>query len=221
MVIERGGINEERLYLNDLKYDCEDQICIIRKTDMPDIEKIIQRHKARYMLPAFFVRSGMKVLDFPCGSGYGSQLLSGIGVEYEGRDYDKPTIYYCNFFYHGTFLWGDLCNPSLDRMKYDLIACIEGLEHIEQKYQQSLIKAFYEALKPNGILVVSTPENSDEISGASKKNMYHKWELNKDNFKRLLEDVFRWRDIQIIEHEDILHNGVKSNMFYGICRKGE
>jgi len=220
-MIERGGTNEERLYLNDLEFDCEDQICIVRKTDMPNIYEIIQRHKARYMLPAFFVRSGMKVLDFPCGSGYGSEILSGPQIDYEGRDYDKPTIQYCNQFYHGTFLCGDLSDPSLDGMKYDLIACIEGLEHCNQESQLPLIKAFYEALKHDGILVVSSPCNPTCVSGRSEKNPYHKWELTYEDFENLLKNEFPGPYVQIIQHEAILHNGIKSNMLYGICRKGE
>ncbi len=218
-MLERGGTSEERLFLYDkvvtIKGEFgENEEYLIRKTDMPDIDKIIQRHKARYMLPAFFVRSGMKILDFPCGSGYGSQILSGGGVEYEGRDYDRATIEYCRNYYAGTFVVDDLSNPDLCRMKYDLIACIEGLEHIEQKYQQSLIKAFYEVLKPNGILVISTPEKNEQ-----NINPYHKCELTKKGFEELLR--YQFKDVQIIEHEDILHNGIKSNMLYGICRKGD
>ena len=82
----RGGTNEERLYLFDAKW------LDIEATNMPDMPGIIARHKGRYHLAAFLARPGMKVLDFPCGSGYGAQILKEVGIKYVGADYDSETI---------------------------------------------------------------------------------------------------------------------------------
>ena len=212
-MIERGDKNEERLYLKDAVIGDT----VFKKTFMLHIDEIIQRHKARYMLAAFFVRKGMKVLDFPCGSGYFSDIIKQFGVYYEGRDYDRTTLEFCRHFYSGTFIYGDLTNPDLCGLSYNLIACIEGIEHIEHKYQSRLIEAFYGALKPNGILVISSPVNPDNVSGPSKFNPYHKWELGKGDFYELLMMVFN--DVQIIKTQEVLHNRRQSECLYGICRK--
>ena len=105
-MIERGGTIDERLYLYDLviddwdKYDeSSEHIINFKKSDLPNMEGMIERHKARYFLPAFFCRPGMKVLDFPCGSGYGSEIIRSLGGEYYGKDIDAPTIEYCRRIY--------------------------------------------------------------------------------------------------------------------------
>ena len=211
-MIERGGTNEERLYLYDLKLDCLNDICIVKKTDKPNIEDTIARHKGRYYLPAMFCRPKMKVLDFPCGSGYGSEIIQSL--YYEGRDNDEISIEYAKHFYKGIFIVDDLKEPYDSCIKYNLIACIEGLEHIEQIHQGRLIKYFYDALVHGGTLVITTPERDGEIT-----NPYHKWELGKLEFEALLKEQFQ--DVQILVQKDIDHTGKKTRFLYGIARKGD
>jgi len=209
----RGGTNEERLYLEDIP-----DLGIFR-TAMPDMPNLIARHKSRYLLAGFFCRPGMNVLDFPCGSGYGSEIFNEIGAWYEGQDIDEITVEYCRKVYcnqNNTFMVGDLTKPKLIPSAYDLIACVEGYEHIDQEYQELLLVDFYNALCPGGILVVSSPE-APEKSGPSKMNPYHKWELTEIDFWDMLTNVFS--DVQILRHKDTLHNGEQAICLYGICRK--
>jgi len=202
----RGGKIEERLYLYDMPS------LGIEKTDMPNMADLIARHKARYYLVGFFCRPGMKVLDFPCGSGYGSEVLAPFGIRYEGRDIDDVTLHYCRAKYDGIFGHGDLALPHLTADFYDIIACIVGLEHIDEYAQENLIYNFFMALRPGGILVVSTPEKQGETI-----NQYHRHELTNREFYALLEDNFC--DVQVLEHKDTLHNGTQTNLLMGICRK--
>jgi len=216
-MIERGGTNQERLYLFDMNFQVHGKPISIKKTDMPDMRDIIHRHQSRYSLPIFFSRPGMKVLDFPCGSGYAYSLFN--NVIYEGMDNDWVTIEYARRLYCNSekvFLKNDLEKPSLSNNKYDIIACIEGLEHIDLKFQQPLIECFKKALKVGGRLIVSSPEAYDK-SGPSKDNPYHKGELTKLGFTGLLESVFK--NIHIITIEDKLHNGNKANLMFSVCQK--
>ena len=207
-----GGKNEERLYLQDDKFDWDDTLVIVKKTDMPNIDHLIARHKGRYYIPAAFCRPRMKVLDIPCGSGYGAEIFEPFGVHYEGMDSDQATILYADLHYRGNFSVQDLTNPHLKERHYDLIACIEGLEHIEERFQSRLIEEFYKALAWGGKLVVTTPEKRGETT-----NEYHKHELTKDEFKRLIEGKFK--DVQIWEIKDELHNGTQTNLLFSIARK--
>jgi len=205
----RGGSNEERLYLFDSPEDD------VNKTLMPNMDQLIARHKSRYHLAAFLARPGMNVLDFPCGSGYGRELLG--DVYYDGKDNDWKTLRYGQRFYDGVFGMDDLTCPQLIKNYYDLILCIDGLEHIDTEYHEPLINAFSEALVPGGRLLVSTPEAQGD-SGPSTSNPYHLWELEFDDFYDLLYTQFD--DVQVIEYEDVLHNGVKTNCMYAIARRG-
>jgi 2-polyprenyl-3-methyl-5-hydroxy-6-metoxy-1,4-benzoquinol methylase len=216
-MIKRGGKDEERLYLHDLKIMHKGEEIIFNKTDMPNLDDIIQRHKSRYYLPAFFCRKGMKVLDFPCGSGYGYEIL-GENTIYEGRDVDSFTLMYARRIYNNSekvFYEGDLTKSNIKENQYDIIACIEGLEHIEKDYQDFLIKSLCNGLKKDGRLIISTP--LVDVSGPSKNNKYHKHELSEKDFMDLLLKYFD--DVEIIKTEDILHNGNKHICAYGICRR--
>lgn len=222
--IELGGaVSCGRLYLEDLEFDMPDgQHIKASKTFKPNImPDLIARHKGRYHLLGLFCRPGTKVLDFPCGSGYAAQLLDGQGAFYEGRDFDKPTIEYAKRLYGGpkaNFEFGDLEKPDLGERRYDVIGCLEGIEHIGQEFQKPVVIAFYRALKSNGVLVISSPENKTGISGPGPDNEWHKWELSKKDFLELLS-IFGENNIELITLREILHTGVMSVCFYAICHK--
>lgn len=207
-----GGTSEERLFMYPAKFDCDDDIIVVQRTDMPNMEHLIARHRGRYCIPAAFCRTGMRVLDFPCGSGYGMEILQITGIEYEGRDIDKATVEYCNYIYGDHYQVDDLTNPHLEVNSYDLICCIEGLEHIEKGWQWLLLKTLKGALKPGGMLVITTPEKSGETL-----HPHHKHELTKQEFQGLLQ--LRFSDVQFLSMRDVLHNGQETNLMFGICRK--
>ena len=225
-VIKLGGtVSCGRLYLGDLEFNMPDGTRVeVQKTRKDDIDMadLIARHKGRYSLVGLFCRPGYRVLDFPCGSGYAADLLKEFDVIYEGRELDLPTVEYASRIYGRTtvkFMCGDLCDPRLSKEKYDVIACIEGLEHIDKEYQNSLIGKLKEALKAGGTLIVSSPENPTGISGPSLKNKWHKWELTRADFLSLLHSHFNRQDVELVTHKATLHTGERTTCFYGICHK--
>jgi SAM-dependent methyltransferase len=207
-----GGKNEERLYLNDLTLDCNDDIVIVRTTDMTNMDHLIARHRGRYYIPAAFCRPRMRVLDFPCGSGYGEEIFRPFGVYYEGMDVDEATIMYAEYFYNGDFFVQDLTNPHLKERQYDLICCIEGLEHIEERFQPRLIEEFCKALVYGGTLVITTPEKVGETV-----NQYHKHEFTFVEFYLLVSKYFK--NMQILTIKDEVHTGTETNLMFAICHK--
>ena len=219
-----GVVSCGRLYLDDLEFNMPNgQHVKVSKTFKPDIMKnLIARHRGRYHLLGLFCRPGMKVLDFPCGSGYAAVLLKDQGIIYEGRDMDGPTLEYARRLYGSQtaakFKFGDLERPDLGEEKYDLVGCLEGIEHIGKDSQGPLVEAIYNALKKNGVLVISSPENSTGISGPGRDNKWHKWELNIDDFLSLLA-VFGENNVELITLRETLHTGVMSICFYAVCHK--
>ncbi len=221
-----GTVSSGRLYLEDCAFILPDgRHVVISKTDvrgganMPDL---IARHKGRYSLLGLFSRPGGRLLDFPCGSGYAASLLKDFDVIYEGRDIDVPTLEYAKRIYGGDgamFLSGDLCAPSLDVEQYDVIACIEGIEHIDTEFQSPLVAALYTALKTGGTLVVSSPESSSGVSGPSDTNKYHKHELTRQDFLSILHEYFEKQNVEVVSNIETLHTGVRTTCLYGVCHK--
>ncbi len=226
-IISRGGTNvgEEQLFLQDLEFDMPtgEHVIVKRKSRSDvNIEDLYARHIGRYSLLGLFCRPSYRVLDFPCGSGYGADLLKKFGIIYEGIDRDPVALEYARRLYGGdkaSFRIGDLTAPDLATDEYDTIGCLEGLEHIEQKYQNPLIAAFHKALKSGGTLIVSSPENPTGKSGHSTHNKHHLWELSRSDFLKLLHSHFRPEAVEIVTHKAVLSTGVLTTCLYGICHK--
>lgn len=213
-----GGENSERLYLKPAEFEIGNTLVKVIPTDLPDMDNVIARHKARYYLVKSFLRPQMVILDFPCGSGYASEIFNDVNINYHGMDNDENTIMYANIVYktfNTYFVIENLYCPNLFPHSFDVIACIEGIEHIEHRYQKQLIKSFYDSLKSDGTLIITTPDTG--YSGKSKKNPYHLGELTKPQFIKLLSESFE--NVEIITQKDILHTGEQVTLLFGICHK--
>ncbi|WP_170230598.1 class I SAM-dependent methyltransferase [Roseibium hamelinense] len=172
------------------------------------------------MQVGLFCRPGLKVLDFPCGSGYGSEVLCALGVTYRGMDIDALSVEYAQKVYgtdQKTFLNGDLKQPNLQNETYDVIGCIEGLEHIELEFQNALIASFRDALRSGGVLVVSSPVAQTGVSGPNPDNPHHLGELTKPDFIALLHRHFKPESVEVVTHRARLTIGVETECLYGIC----
>lgn len=223
-----GGIkatDEERIYPKDADFILPSgERVVVMKSDIPsiDMNDLFARHRARYLLPGLFCRPKKHVLDFPCGPGYAAEVLEPLGIIYHGLDCDPVTVEYARCSYSSpntTFGVGDLCAPDLERESYDIIACIEGLEHIKMEYQDHLIETFKKALKSGGVLVVSSPENCSGVSGQSPDNKWHVGELTKKDFVDLLSRHFPSTKVELVTHSAVLSTGKLTNCFYGVCHK--
>lgn len=224
-IIFRGANNEERLFLQDLNFCYNGKEIKVLKTSVVspfEMTDLIVRHKARYALVQLFCRPTFRVLDFPCGSGYASKMLESCNIIYEGKDIDPITIEYAKRIYQNqkvNFETGNLKKPNLKSKYYNVIGCIEGLEHIECKYQAPLIEGFYKALISNGVLIISSPENRSGKSGLNLNNKYHLCELIKDDFVSLLIKYFPKENVELITQKNKLHTGDIHNCFYAVCHK--
>jgi len=94
-------------------------------------------------------KSFSTVLDAPAGDGWLAEALGGrTGVD--GVDLYSNPKGYRKFWQHNL----DEGLPA-DCGSYDLICCLEGLEHIGNPLL--LLREFYSRLSPGGLLVVTTP----------------------------------------------------------------
>lgn len=102
---------------------------------------------------------GQVVLDIPCGMGWGTSMLQGAR-EIHGVDISEEAIREARQRYPGIkFSVGNMTRFAADfpAAFFDLIVCLEGFEHITFLEGQAFLKNVQRALKPGGLLILSTP----------------------------------------------------------------
>ncbi len=94
------------------------------------------------------------ILDVGCGSG----IITGEFSNVIGLDYDPEAITYCRSKYpHNQYRKFDIEKDELEYVNYfDVIVFVESVEHFFNP-EKILIK-LKNALKPNGTLIITTPD---------------------------------------------------------------
>jgi 2-polyprenyl-3-methyl-5-hydroxy-6-metoxy-1,4-benzoquinol methylase len=96
---------------------------------------------------------GLSVLDFGCGSGYGTKVLKESFSRVDAFD-EYPDGYNP----------ADEFITSLEELKgrqYDIVTCFEVIEHMDAAAQEVLLDNLRSLLKPGGLLFISTVRKMD------------------------------------------------------------
>ncbi|MEL4242395.1 methyltransferase domain-containing protein [Shewanella xiamenensis] len=113
-----------------------------------------------YQLALEYLNSNMKVLDIACGNGYGVRMMSTFLAEVHGADLDPEIINLAKAYTHEKnveYYIEDITNLSFEDDSYDAVTCFETLEHIPE---DDCLKELRRIIRPGGMLVLSTPQNS-------------------------------------------------------------
>lgn len=154
------------------------------------VREIRYEHLHRYAFARGCV-AGLRVLDAACGEGYGSALLAGVAATVTGVDISGDAIAHANGRYGGgnlEFLTADcLALPFADRT-FDCVVSFETLEHLED--HDGLLREFSRVLKPDGFLVISSPDKAVYSERLQYRNEYHVRELYRGELETLLRAHF-------------------------------
>lgn len=154
----------------------------------PECEREIRyEHYHRYALAARWCVN-TRTLDAACGEGYGSALLARTAASVEAVDVSEQAIA------HARQRYGDLDNvgfhladctalPFADR-EFDHVVSFETLEHLTQHDQ--LLAEFRRVLKPDGCLILSSPDKATYSDGQNTDNEYHVKELYREELEALI-----------------------------------
>lgn len=154
-------------------------------------------HLPRYEFAKKFVK-GKNVLDFGCGTGYGSAILSSKAISVLGLDISSAALawaretHYCPRL---SFCQSDDLGAALPAASFDLITCFEMIEHVSHDTQQAAVASFSRLLREDGLLIISTP--NPEVTKLYGANPYHLREMTLPEFRDLLGEHFL--HIQIFE----------------------
>ena len=148
-------------------------------------------HWHRYAFAMELAR-GRHVLDAASGEGYGAALLARTAASVLGIDLSPEAVAHAQSRYGGPrlrFQQGDVLRlDGVADASLDLVVSFETLEHLAE--HDDLLAAFARVLKPEGLLVISTPDKHTYTDLASHQNPNHVRELYREEFEALLSRHF-------------------------------
>jgi SAM-dependent methyltransferase len=158
----------------------------------PECEREIwYEHYHRYALAARWC-ANMRILDAACGEGYGAAMLATSAASVEGVDVSAQAIAHARQRYGNLpgigFQVGDCTRLPYDDNEFDRVVSFETLEHLAGHDQ--LLAEFRRVLKPDGVLILSSPDKAVYSDAQASVNEYHVRELYRDELEALIQRHF-------------------------------
>lgn len=130
------------------------------------------------------------VLDAACGEGYGSFLMKKWGAaSVDGVDIDKDTIEHASKLFASEnvrFHTNTVEKLPFPDYTFDLIVSFETMEHVDNP--DMFLKEMKRVLKPDGIIILSCPNDLYYYPDESVSNPFHKRKYNFFEFKEFAEN---------------------------------
>jgi SAM-dependent methyltransferase/glycosyltransferase involved in cell wall biosynthesis len=159
---------------------------------VPELEgNIALEHLHRYAVARELAR-GMHVLDIACGEGYGSAMLAEVAGRVIGVDISKDVIDHAAIKYRKRnleFKVGSCSSIPVENASVDLVVSFETLEHHDQ--HEAMMSEIRRVLRPEGVLIISSPEKHEYSVVPSYSNPFHIRELHRDEFEKLIGSYFK------------------------------
>ena len=158
----------------------------------PECEREIwYEHYHRYALAARWCVN-KRTLDAACGEGYGSAMLALSAASVEGVDISAEAVGHARQRYGRLpgleFQVSDCTSLPFGDNEFDRIVSFETLEHLAE--QDQLLAEFRRVLKPDGCLILSSPDKAIYSDGQNTVNEFHVKELYREELEALIKRHF-------------------------------
>jgi ubiquinone/menaquinone biosynthesis C-methylase UbiE len=173
-------------------------------------------HLHRYFLARELCR-GLDVLDIASGEGYGSALLAQTAASVIGVEIDEKAVDHANASYdltNVTFKLGDAREIPLEDNSVDAVVSFETLEHFFE--HNKFLREVKRVLRPNGRLIISSPERDVYSPLESNANPFHVNELSRVELESLLHSYFQ--NMGLIFQRPIIGSALISDESNNPCR---
>jgi len=148
-------------------------------------------HVHRYLVGRE-IAGGKTVLDIACGEGYGSAMLAQVAKHVIGVDISDEAIAHARSAYGASrnleFISGSATSIPLNSASVDLVVSFETIEHLAE--QEEMLAEIKRVLKPDGTLLLSSPNRTIYSELAGYRNEYHVKELDFAELEALLRRHF-------------------------------
>lgn len=176
----------EDIRKNSLAYIWERGIPASHYMPMYGYLKIIER----YSFAAGFMKKDDKVLEAPCGYGYGAAYFSRMCMQVEALDIAEDNIAFAREAYrHRNINWryGDVLKLPYEDNEFDMYVSYEVLEHLPIDVAEKCIEEGYRVIKKAGKFIISTPNRETR---KHVHNPFHIKEYGFEEFKEMVEKYF-------------------------------
>ena len=153
--------------------------------------KIRLEHYHRYTL-AQSVVAGKDVLDVASGEGYGSSFMADVARSVIGVDISDEAVQHASSNYKKnnlSFRQGSATALDFSDASFDVVVSFETIEHLAE--QAKMLSEISRVLRPNGLLVISSPNRPIYSEESGEPNEFHVKELDFNEFDGLLKKQFQ------------------------------
>ena len=155
--------------------------------------EIAIEHYQRYQFARQLIK-GKTVLDAACGEGYGSSLLSQAASHVTGLDLDKGAVERASRKYGSeklSFRAGSIEKLPFEDQSFDAVVSYETIEHVDGEIQKQFLSEIRRVLKPDGLLIMSTPNKAVYTDLVKGQNQFHVKEFYVKEYQDFLHGFFK------------------------------
>ncbi len=174
----------------------------------------------RYTFASSFMNNESRVLEAPCGFGYGAAYLSKVCKSVEAIDIAEDNIKFAKQAYRQSNVhWnnGDVtCLPYHDG-EFDVYVSFEVFEHLAVEMTVKHVEEAYRVLKKSGKFIISTP---NKAMRRNVHNPFHIKEYEFEEFSMILNKVFDSVEFYSVENFKV-EKGMKKTAYnmIAVCEK--
>lgn len=163
-----------------------------RFVPMLEERQIKYEHLQRYLSVQDLVK-GKVVIDAAAGEGYGSYILSQSAEHVFGIDIDTVAINEASKKYVNSnleFRLASIESLPFTSQSIDVVISFETIEHVDEVLQNKFLNEIQRILKPDGVLVISTPNKAIYSDIREYNNPFHIKEFYTNEFETFLRGFF-------------------------------
>lgn len=158
---------------------------------LPEFKGTIElEHLHRYQL-ARTLTAGRDILDIACGEGYGADILAATAKSVVGIDISVEAVEHAKLCYRDPrilFRVGSATDIPIPDASVDMVVSFETIEHLED--HDRMMQEFRRVLRPDGLLMISSPSKLEYSDKPGYSNRFHVRELYTEEFVTLVSHHF-------------------------------
>jgi ubiquinone/menaquinone biosynthesis C-methylase UbiE len=143
--------------------------------------------------------TGKRVLDIPCGTGWGTSMLHGYH-KVMGIDCAEEAIAYALTHFANPKLFfkvGDMANIPVSEDSVDVVLCLEGFEHVSKDVGEKFLHESSRVLVREGLMLMTCPVLDER--GKITPNPFHIGEYPEEELIDMLNRLFRIHTLERIK----------------------